>query len=603
MSPLPSRGLHLAKRGKYQAARGHHRVSKADSEEVADSKEVDGGHRPRKSPLRRWALRLGSGVGLLIVLAGIAAVVILFAGKPHVSVASSDQDLFDVNMRGLGTHLSGLTATSSGRPVALVRQSGGVVPASKLAQNQSVTVTARATPPSWLRWLLGSGVSSSTTVRVEAAAPSVTVALTSHPGQVPVSFNHPVSVVAYHSVGQPTRLLRLSHPAKVATLVVPSHVAAGSLQVVAAPHPWEKLPSRPSLITWFSPPADGEPVALAEPAPGTATAASNGRISLTFDQPVAQALGGKRPTLSPNIPGSWSEPRADTLVFTPQGFGFGPGTAVTVGFGRPVAAVGPASAGKAGANTISTASSYSFSVAPGSMLRVEQVLAQLHYLPLNFVPARGTVVPKTFAAEVASMSDPPAGKFTWRWASTPATLQSQWTVGSTNVLVQGALMAFESVEGTYNAYQMDAESAAQIADASTWNALLHAAAANQLDPNPYSYVYVTQTLPETLTLWQNGSVVLTSPANTGISARPTAVGTYPIYLRFSFNYMSGFNPDGSPYHDPVYWINYFNGGDAVHGFYRGSYGWPQSLGCVELPVSTAQTAYNDLAIGDLVTVS
>ena len=36
--------------------------------------------------------------------------------------------------------------------------------------------------------------------------------------------------------------------------------------------------------------------------------------------------------------------------------------------------------------------------------------------------------------------------------------------------------------------------------------------------------------------------------------------------------MKGTNPDGSKYADPVSWIAYFNGGDAVHGFYRSSYG-------------------------------
>jgi lipoprotein-anchoring transpeptidase ErfK/SrfK len=150
---------------------------------------------------------------------------------------------------------------------------------------------------------------------------------------------------------------------------------------------------------------------------------------------------------------------------------------------------------------------------------------------------------------------------------------------------------------------LDDETVAQMATPDTWNALLQAALSNQVDPNPYSYVYVTEHLPETLTLWENGSVVLTSRVNTGISQRPTATGTFPIYVRYTVNYMSGTNPDGSTYHDLVHWINYFNGGDAVHGFVRGSYGYPQSLGCVELPVSTAQVAFNDLAIGDLVTVA
>ena len=98
-------------------------------------------------------------------------------------------------------------------------------------------------------------------------------------------------------------------------------------------------------------------------------------------------------------------------------------------------------------------------------------------------------------------------------------------------------------------------------------------------------------------------MVLTSAANTGIAEDPTADGTFPIYVRYTVNYMNGTNPDGSKYHDLVHWINYFNGGDAVHGFVRGYYGYPQSLGCVELPVSVAETAFSDLAIGDLVTVA
>jgi hypothetical protein len=70
-----------------------------------------------------------------------------------------------------------------------------------------------------------------------------------------------------------------------------------------------------------------------------------------------------------------------------------------------------------------------------------------------------------------------------------------------------------------------------------------------------------------------------------------ALGTYPIYVRYTFNYASGFNLDGSYYDDPVYRIDYCDGGDAGHGFVRASYGFPQSLGCVELRVQTAQIAF------------
>jgi hypothetical protein len=50
-------------------------------------------------------------------------------------------------------------------------------------------------------------------------------------------------------------------------------------------------------------------------------------------------------------------------------------------------------------------------------------------------------------------------------------------------------------------------------------------------------------------------------------------------------------------------VNYFNGGDAVHGFVRGGYGWPQSLGCVEVPISTAALIWPHVQIGTLVTVA
>jgi hypothetical protein len=76
-----------------------------------------------------------------------------------------------------------------------------------------------------------------------------------------------------------------------------------------------------------------------------------------------------------------------------------------------------------------------------------------------------------------------------------------------------------------------------------------------------------------------------------------------VYLRYSFQIMKGTNPDGSKYADPVSFVAYFNGGDAVHYFPRSSFGWPQSLGCVELPYTQAQRAWPYLTYGSLVTVA
>jgi lipoprotein-anchoring transpeptidase ErfK/SrfK len=554
-----------------------------------------------ESKLNRYGnrvTRLGLGVGGLVLVVGIAVVAAVFLARPGVSLSSSGNALVQVHLSGLGTEMTGLSATSQGQPVVLVRQGDDLFPAGRLTQGRTVQVTVTARPPSWLHGLLGSGGSTVETVRTPVApAPAPMATVLSDSGLAAVRFASPVSDVQYRFAGGASHVIHLSQPATVADLPAPSKVAAGSLQVTAAPMVWESLPSQTHTVAWFVAAAGQGPVALADPAPGTASTVSNGPLALTFDETVAEALGSVRPTLSPAVAGTWSEPAPDRLVFTPAGFGFGPGTAVTVRFDRPVSVVG------AGTSSAAAASVYHFTVAPGSLLRLEQILAQLHFLPLDFTPATGVSTPTTFAGELATMSQPLAGTFTWHWASTPATLRTQWAAGSPGVLVNGALMSFESAHGIYDGIQLDDQSGAQTAGAATWRALLQAAAVNQTDTTPYSYVFVTKALPETLTVWQNGSVLLTSLANTGIPQAPTADGTYPIYERFTQNTMSGTNPDGSTYHDLVYWINYFNGGDAVHAFVRGSYGFPQSLGCVELPGSAAAVVYSDLKIGDLVTVA
>ena len=125
-----------------------------------------------------------------------------------------------------------------------------------------------------------------------------------------------------------------------------------------------------------------------------------------------------------------------------------------------------------------------------------------------------------------------------------------------------------------------------------------------MDPTTYNYVSVSEGTPEGLTLYVGNKVKFTTPVNTGISAAPTATGTYPVYERFLSTTMSGTNPDGSHYSDPdIQWVSYFNGGDALHEFPRYSYGFPQSLGCVEMPFASAETVFPYTPIGTLVTVN
>jgi len=175
----------------------------------------------------------------------------------------------------------------------------------------------------------------------------------------------------------------------------------------------------------------------------------------------------------------------------------------------------------------------------------------------------------------------------------PSTLKNQWKTGSYNILEDGAVRAFESVRGL----TMDGA-----AGHSVWADLLTAVAKGQHDPNGYTYALASQNSPESLKIWHNGALVFTSAANTGIPEAPTADGTFPVYLRYYYQVMKGTNPDGTKYADPVYYVSYFDAGEAVHYFPRASYGFPQSLGCVELPWDSAAKAWPYLTFGSLVTV-
>jgi lipoprotein-anchoring transpeptidase ErfK/SrfK len=315
-------------------------------------------------------------------------------------------------------------------------------------------------------------------------------------------------------------------------------------------------------------------------------------IRVQFSAPLA--ANTPMPTLSPHITGSW-QVEGDTAVFTPAvGYFQDSKVKLTIpGGSNGMISVDGASAGSGG--LLASTVTQTFTTASFSTLRLQELLSQLGYLPLTWTQKPGTTVisPSSTNAELAAAYHAPAGTFTWK-SGYPSNLTDQWTAGSANVLDVGAIRAFESVSGL----TMDG-----IAGHTVWSDMFTALAKGKDNPNGYTYALADQNSPETLTVWHDGHVVLKSLANTGIPASPTVDGTFPVYLKFYFTYMQGTNPDGTPYDDPVYYANYFNGGDAVHQFSRASYGWYQSLGCVELPWSAAETAYGYLYYGSLVTVT
>jgi len=267
------------------------------------------------------------------------------------------------------------------------------------------------------------------------------------------------------------------------------------------------------------------------PAPGDRKADGSDPVHVTFSAPVSARSA--QHTLSPSVPGRW-QATGDTLMFTPT-VPFGPPTRVTVTV--------PAGVRSDRGSLLAKPMTAQFTTETFSGLALADLLGQLGYLPGSWrVPNLGLqVVSKLgsagsgLAAALQLAYDPPPGTMTLEQGY-PASLARLWNPGTYNVIIRGAVMAFQS-------------------------------------------------------------------EHTGIPSEPTVDGSFPVYLRFLNTIMSGTNPDGSHYSDPVQYVSYFNGGDAVHYFPRGGYGFEQSLGCVELSYGDAKKAYPFLTYGSLVTVS
>lgn len=106
-------------------------------------------------------------------------------------------------------------------------------------------------------------------------------------------------------------------------------------------------------------------------------------------------------------------------------------------------------------------------------------------------------------------------------------------------------------------------------------------------------------------VYQNGQVVNTFLTSDGGPATPTPTGLYHIYAKYSVQDMRGYNPNGTKYFQPrVPWVNYFTGGNAIHGVYWHGSSWfgniNSSHGCVGLPVDEAQWVYNWAPVGTTV---
>jgi hypothetical protein len=521
--------------------------------------------------------------GLFVVADGALLAVRLT--WPDARVVSGGNGLAAIRVASIGEQVDSIrVSVPSGRRVRAAYRNGSVVPEVKLRGGQRLHVEATVKRSKWLGWLLGGTETVQATVRTPKASLVDTMVYPAADAPVTVRFSRPVKVVSVQMAdGRRTRVT-LPSPRRVVPIGPAADAAhrAGTALVAGAPRGWERVPAA-VRVSWFPP--GPKPHVLVRPALDT-TLGPSSPIVLTFSRPVADILGSDVPLFRPRVKGAWHRPNDHTLVFQPAGLGFPLGRRVHLRLPRKIEVI--SGSDPADFTTLT------WQVPRGSLLRMRQMLADLGWLPLRFDAADG-VVAASPAAQLRAAVEPPDGTFAWRFPKTPAALKGLWSSSSERAtMVRGAIMAYETAHGM---------TAVGFPSMAVFRALLRDELAGRRAKGGYTYVFVDETLPQTLTLWHDGRVVLRTLVNTGISSRPTDLGTFPVYAHLTSTTMSGTNPDGSHYSDPgVPWVNYFSGGDAVHGFYRGSYGWPQSLGCVEVPVSTAEQIFPYVQVGTLVTV-
>jgi peptidoglycan hydrolase-like protein with peptidoglycan-binding domain len=533
----------------------------------------DGASRPR----RRAPFILG-GVVVLLAIIGVGAYLVASSSP---SLTADPSAIARVNMPvGGGTiERATVVAGPSKHPIPIQIQGDKIYPKGVIAAHTLLTVDVVVTRPGWISWLGGKRHDLHLTLFTPSAALKEHY-LTLHSGApVRLQFKQPVRVISYGSSSGALVRHVLSTPRTEVDL--PRGAAAGSVWVAAAPRTWETSPAAP--VSYF--PAGAAATAIATPAPGTKIT-SGTPITLTFNKPVSSVLDSNMPPISPATPGSWHKVNSHTIRFVPEGYGYGLDANVSIPLPNGVLLVG----GQRG----KSAATGTWTVPEGSTLRLQQLLANLGYLPLRFKAHHGAHIALTAQAQEAAAIKPPAGHFVWHYDNVPSALRSFWKAGASGVMTRGAVMAFQSDHG----FTPDGQPSQAV-----WKALINAVVAGKKSSFGYTFVDVSQD-SETLNLWHSGHTVLSTPVNTGISSAPTANGTFPVYIHTPVTTMSGTNPDGSTYSDPgIPWVSYFNGGDALHGFVRGSYGSPQSLGCVEMPIDTAGKVYPYTPVGTLVNVT
>ena len=239
---------------------------------------------------RRRGLLVFAGVAALAI-AGLVVIVTVWSGA---TLSGDPTALARVELQPLaGTLVRAEAFGPDGLSIPVAVHDGRLTPLEQVTPGELISVDVTIRRPGWLGWALGSERLERLTIRAPVARvsnPWLTVA----PGSpVRVSFDQPVSTVAYGSGGY--LAVHQTPASAVRTVSLGVRDGPGTLEIAAAVRPWEKL-SAPVAVTWFPP--SRSPVMVASPAPGTQISPTApiqpdvlaaGRATARLDAPAALA--------------------------------------------------------------------------------------------------------------------------------------------------------------------------------------------------------------------------------------------------------------------------------------------------------------------------
>src|SRR5262249_12091380 len=200
-------------------------------------------------------------------------------------------------------------------------------------------------------------------------------------------------------------------------------------------------------------------------------------IVVSFSVPVA--ADSPKPQLKPQVPGSWSA-QGDSLVFTPT-TAYGPLTQVAV-----TVPSGPRGIRSATGALLTTPVTQPFPTGECARWALAEFPAAGASLPMTFSPTYNAATRGAAAMDQSAPAsltaaglayDPPAGTFRFE-SGYPSMLQSKWNPNRPNVILRGAVMAFQSQHNM----TINGSLTPQF-----WRALIQAQQSGEQNLNGYTY--------------------------------------------------------------------------------------------------------------------